>query len=96
LVYTHVNQFKSEDGAKNWLELHKLIAAIKAAKEELAAKRLLYANLPTADDKKSLAAEILDLEHKILEMNSILTNKTMQLRNVENKFISAAKSGKKD
>lgn len=88
LVYTHINQFKSEDGAKQWLELQSLSDAARKAQLELAAQRNRYELEENDIDKKKVAERILDLESRIREMQKQVASKSVQLRNNELKKIN--------
>ena len=83
IVYSHVNQFKSIDGAKHWLELQSLSDVTQKAQIELAAQRSKYEMVETDVDRKKIAETILDLELSIREMQKQVALKTIQLRNDE-------------
>ena len=87
VVYTHLNQFKSIEAAKHWSELHKLAADIKASNVVLTGLRTQYAGFETIADKKNIADSIVTIEKKNTELEKLLTEKTNQLRNAENKFL---------
>jgi hypothetical protein len=87
VIYTHLNQFKSVDAIKYWSELHKLAADIKASSDKLNGLRTQYADSEMSTDKKSIAGSIVMLEKKNTELQKLLTEKTIQLRNAENKFL---------
>lgn len=88
VVYSHVSQFKSEDGSKHWLELQSLSDATKKAQVELAVQRNRYELAENDGDKKKIAEAILDLEWRIREMQKQVTSKSVQLRNDELKTIN--------
>jgi hypothetical protein len=96
VAYTHFNQFKSQNGANNWSELRSFSDVIEKAKLELTAQRVQYSKSMVETDKKKIAECILDLELRVSKMERLLTVKTVQLRNDENKFILSQKSDKKD
>jgi len=91
VVYTRIDQFKSEGGGKLWSEIHTLSGAIEKLKLELVVQRTMYANSANDADKNKISETILDLERRNVIMEKLLATKTAQLRNDENKFISTAK-----
>ena len=94
VIYTHADQFKGEGGVKLWMELHTLSAVHKKALVELTEKRAQYTNLETDADKTDIGRSILELERKTLEMERLITAKTIQLRNMENSYLSRGKTDK--
>lgn len=94
VTYTHADQFKSEGGAKLWIEVHTLSAVHKKAKAELSEKRTQFMNSADEAAKNELAKNILDMERKSLEMERLITTKTIQLRNQENSALSGRKMDK--
>jgi len=91
VVYTHIDQFKSESGVKIWSELHALSGTIEKLKLELVAQRSMYANSAVDADKNKISETILDLERRNVIMEKLVLTKTAKLRNDENKFISTGK-----
>ena len=91
VVYSHISQFKSVDGAKHWLELQSLSDVTKKTQIELAAQRGKYEMVETDIDKQKIAETILDLEWRIREMQKQLTQKSIQLRNDELKTLTKSK-----
>ena len=91
VIYTHLNQFKSVDAIKHFSELHKLAADIKVSSDKLNGLRTQYAEIETTADKKNMAELILLLEKKNTELEKLLTEKTIQLCNAENKFLNEKK-----
>jgi len=94
VVYTHINQFKSQEGTKLWIELQTLSDVHKKMLAELTSKRMQYANFTTDTEKNSISESIIDLEKRNVILERQLVAKTTQLRNEENKFIASQKSGK--
>ncbi|MFT3753717.1 MAG: tetratricopeptide repeat protein [Paludibacter sp.] len=94
VVYTQTDEFKSEGGAKLWIEVHTLSAVHKKAKAELSEKRTQYMNSENEADKNDLAKAILDMEKKNLDMERLISVKTIQLRNLENSALLGRKADK--
>ena len=86
-VYTNVNQFKSPEALKLWNELHKLSNDYTNKQKELSTLRAKYENTDISEKRNSLAPQILEMENKMLEMKKQLSIKTVEVRNVEVKFI---------
>jgi len=91
VVYTHVNQFKSQEAIKFWTDMHKLSTDLKKISVELAALRTRYAALENAAVRKSIAQSIIDMEKQSVNLKKQLISKTIQIRNEENKFIKQLK-----
>jgi tetratricopeptide (TPR) repeat protein len=87
VVYTHSNQFKSENAARLLHELHTLAIDQKALYAELTDLRAKYATLETESDRKALVQSILELEQKNMQAEKQLTAKNTELRNNENIYL---------
>ena len=87
VIYTKIKDFKSENGAKLWYELVSTKNEIEHQNQEIEVLRNQYY---IADDekKKTLSADILNLEKKIEENKSKLQRQMLTLKNDENNFIS--------
>ena len=88
VVYTHINQFKSEEAKKGYLDISKLIFDLKNSSTELATLRNKYATVESDSDRKVLTQSILDLEKKNIELENQFSTKIIQIRNEENRFLS--------
>lgn len=91
VVYTHANQFKSEEALKLWPDMHKLSVDLKNVSTELAALRARYASLENDDEKQTIKQSILDMEKQSIDLERQLKSKTIQIRNEENKFLRQMK-----
>lgn len=83
VVYTHLNQFKSEEAAKLWLDLNKLSVNFKNNTNQLADLRSQYASDENHQKRMPIASLILELENKNVEVEKQLFFKTIQVRNME-------------
>lgn len=88
IVYTNVNQFKSQDAVKLWNELHKLTNDYKINQKELSDLRSKYNQSENDLQRSVLTPQILNLEKKNIEMEKQLSIKKIQVRNVELKFLN--------
>lgn len=86
LVYTDVSEFKSEEATKLWNEFNKINTELQNKKMQLDNLRELYSN-SNDQNKSSLVNSILELEKNYLETSNNLEIKTIELRNVENKYL---------
>ncbi|MDD3322642.1 MAG: tetratricopeptide repeat protein [Paludibacter sp.] len=85
--YTHIKDFKSENGAKQWYDIVKTKTQIEEQKQEIETLRNQYFNAEE-ETKKTLTTNILDLEKHIVDNKSKLEKQILTLKNDENNFIS--------
>lgn len=91
LVYTSINQFKSDEAVKLWSEMHKLTLDLKSMRTKLDDLRIQYANAQNNDEKLAIAPKILELERKISEKEKLISFKTIQIQNKEIQYLQKAK-----
>lgn len=87
LVYTHVEQFKSEEALKLWNDAYKLSVEIKNKEIELENLRISYSQVENVEGRNESAAKIIELEKNLPEKEKQLTALKMQVRNTEIKFL---------
>ncbi|MDP4239420.1 MAG: tetratricopeptide repeat protein [Bacteroidota bacterium] len=87
IVYTNVNQFKSEEAVKLWNELHKLSIELNNKIKELADLRAKYDRTEKESERSGLAPNIMELEKKNIELKKQLSIKTTQVRKMEIDFL---------
>jgi tetratricopeptide (TPR) repeat protein len=82
VVYTDIEQFKTEETRKLWNELKDLNSQLNKKRIQLEQLRLLYSQ--QEESRSELSPKILTLEKEISEMEDKVTTKTFELRNKEN------------
>lgn len=87
IVYTHIDQFKSEEALSLWNDAHKLSLEIKNKESELESLRIQYSQTESAEEKSQLAVRIIDMEKKLPEKEKQLLMLKIQVRNTEIKFL---------
>ena len=87
LVYTHVNQFKSEEAVRFWAELRKLSADLKLKIKQLEDLRIQYSQFQNESDRIAISNKIIELEKSNIGMEKQLTIKKIQITNSENKYL---------
>lgn len=90
VLYSIVSQFKSEETLKLWNEFYNTNTDLLNKKTQLDNLRKLYFD-SNNQNKESLGNSILELEKNCVEISNNLIMKTIQLRNVENKYIQEHK-----
>ena len=91
VVYTNVNQFKSEEALKLWNDLRKSSVELNAKVKELSDLRAKYALLENDAERKALSPVIMEMEKVNMEMKKQLLLKTIQVRNAEINFLETKK-----
>ena len=87
VVYTNASQFKSEEAKKMWKELHSIMLESKNKEIELENLRTNYNEVEKLEDRKLQATAILKLEKNCLELKTKISNKKMEVINLENNFL---------
>ncbi|MDD4969279.1 MAG: tetratricopeptide repeat protein [Paludibacter sp.] len=87
IVYTNVNQFKSDEAVKLWNELYKFSGDLNSKVKELSDLRAKYARTGDELERAAIAPNIIELEKQNMEMKKQLTLKTIEVRNAEIKFL---------
>ena len=87
IVYTNVNQFKSQEAVKLWTELHKSSIELNKKIKELGEPRAKYAKIEDESERSAITPKIVELETQNMEMKKQLSIKTIEVRNVEIKFL---------
>jgi predicted nuclease with TOPRIM domain len=82
VVYTDVEQFKTEETRQLWNELKEVNSQLHQKRIQLEQLRLLYSQ--QEESRSELTPKILTLEKEISEMEDKVTTKTFELRNKEN------------
>jgi hypothetical protein len=90
LVYTHINQFKSVEALKIWTEWEKLSLDLKKNSAELDDLRLQYTHNENTEVRSKLSKRIIELEKLNPELERLMYNKLMQVRNLEAKYLQKA------
>jgi len=90
VVYTHLNQFKSEKAIKLWAELHKMTVELKNIQTQLDNSRLQYNSTENQEERTLTATKIIELERKNIELNNLISLKKIEIRNTENNFLHKA------
>jgi tetratricopeptide (TPR) repeat protein len=91
IIYTNVNQFKSDEARKQWIEVHKLLIDMNNKTKELSELRAKYANSENELEQKTLSPKIMELEKNNVEMLKIISLKTNLVRNEEINFLQKKK-----
>jgi tetratricopeptide (TPR) repeat protein len=91
VVYTHSNQFKSENADQILREFYTLVADQKTLEAELTALREKYATMEPEAERKALTQSILELEYKNRQAEKQLSAKNVELRNNENIYLQQHK-----
>ena len=91
LIYTNLKQFKSKEALQLWTELHTYSIDLNNKAKELADLRAKYAKMENESDRAAIAPKIMELEKINIEMKKQLSDKTIQVRNAEIKFLNLKK-----
>jgi len=91
IVYTNINQFKSDEAIRLWNDLHKFSVELNGKVKDLAELRAKYARTENDSERSAMAPAIMELEKKNMEMKNQLSIKTIQVRNAEIKFLQHKK-----
>ncbi len=91
IVYTNVNQFKSEEAVRLWNDLHKFSIELNNKVKDLAELRAKYARTESDSIRSTLAPKIIELEKQNMEMKKQLSIKTIQVRKTEFEFLKKKK-----
>jgi len=86
LVYTNINQFKSEVSIKLWGELHKLSIDLNNIQMQLDDFRLQFSKVEKQDERDLMATKIFELEKRIIEIKNKITSKKVKVCNEENAY----------
>jgi hypothetical protein len=87
LIYTHLSDFKSVDALKGWSEMNKLLTDLKSKKNQLDKLRQQYSQNLNSLDRITIAIKIVDFEKKNNEIEKLLSEKIIQVRNLEILFL---------
>jgi hypothetical protein len=87
LVYTHLSDFKNVDALKGWSEMNKLTTDLKSKKNQLDKLRQQYSQNLNSLDRITIALKIVDFEKKNNEIEKLLSEKIIQVRNLEILFL---------
>ena len=87
LIYTHLSDFKSVDALKSWSEMNKLTIDLKSKKNQLDKLRQQYSQNLNSLDRITIALKIVDFEKKNNEIEKLLSEKIIQVRNLEILFL---------
>ncbi|MFZ4725719.1 MAG: hypothetical protein ACOYMD_09760 [Paludibacter sp.] len=87
LIYTHLSDFKSVEALKGWSEMYKLTSELKTKKNQLDNLRQQYSQIENSLDRITIALKIVDFEKKNNEMEKLLSEKIIQVRNLEILFL---------
>lgn len=87
-VYTNINQFKSPDALILWNEFYRLKTDYKTKQNELSDLRLKFNESENQLQRAVLAPQIIELENKNIELKKLLSAKSIEVRNVELKFLN--------
>jgi len=88
LVYTHLNQFKSEAAIKLWAELHKMLVELRNNQIQLDELRLQYSTAENQEERTLYAGKIIEFEKKNIELKNMVSLKKIEIRNAENNFFN--------
>ena len=91
LVYTNVKQFKSKEAVRLWTDLHSYSIELNNKAKELSDLRAKYAKMDNEPDRAAIAPKIIELEKMNIDMKKQLSDKTIQVRNEEIKFLNLKK-----
>jgi tetratricopeptide (TPR) repeat protein len=86
-IYTNINQFRSPEALKRWNQFYKLNADYITKQKELSDLRINFENVETQFQRAVLAPQIIELEHKNIELKRLISDEIIEIRNVELKFL---------
>jgi hypothetical protein len=91
IVYTNVNQFKSDVAVKLWTDYHNFSIELNRKIKELSDLRAKYAHSENDAERKVIAPKIIELEKINLEMKNQISVKINQIRSIEIDFLKKKK-----
>ena len=91
IAYDNVNQFKSSEARKMWLDLHKLTIDLNNKTKELSDLRTKYSLSENDQEQFVLSPKIMELEKNCIELKKVISIKTIQVRNTEINFLQQKK-----
>ena len=91
IVYTNVNQFKSDDAVKLWTDYHNFSIELNRKIKELSDLRAKYAHTENDSERKVIAPKIMELEKINMEMKNQIPVKINQIRSTEIYFLKKKK-----